>query len=79
MGSFLKPGATSMRRILYLLHEIVIHVFKKSTHFILFALFKVHPGFSSRLVCGLRGAAPLTPPLSGPDVWYKMCLIVIAL
>ena len=30
MGSFLKPGATSVWRILYPLHEIVIHIFTKA-------------------------------------------------
>jgi hypothetical protein len=29
-GSFLKPGATSVWRILYPLHEIVIHIFTKA-------------------------------------------------
>jgi hypothetical protein len=30
VGSFLKPGATSVWRILFSLHEIVIHIFKKA-------------------------------------------------
>jgi hypothetical protein len=34
----------------------------ESTHFILFALLKVHPRFFPCLACGSRGAAPSDPP-----------------
>ena len=70
MGSFLKPGATSVRPICHShIHE--------STHFILFALLKVHPPFFPRLACGPpethvpRGAAPADPLSVGFGTTYS--------
>jgi hypothetical protein len=68
VGSFLKPGATSVWRILYPLPEIVIHIFTKAH--ILFCLpCSRYTRFSPRLACG-------PPKLMGPG-WSPLSVDLI--
>ena len=51
----------------------------ESTHFILFALFKVHPSFFFLVWAPADLSPPLPPPLSGPDWLYKTYIVIFAM
>ena len=83
MGTFLKPGATSVWRISYPPHEIVIHIFTKAHilfclpcsryTLVFFLVWLVGP-----LVSWAPGAASADPPLSGPACimqYLGFCLV----
>jgi hypothetical protein len=68
VGSFLKPGAT-VWRILYPLHEIVIHIFTKEHILFCFSCSRYTLVFLPRLACGTpkpHGHHPGWPP---PSQW----------
>jgi hypothetical protein len=72
-GSFLKPGATSVWRIVYPIHEIVIHIFTKAhiwfcLPFARYTLVFLFP----RLVCGpLNSWATGSMTFIGPLMMYN--------
>jgi hypothetical protein len=72
VGSFLKPGATSVWRILYPLPEIVIHIFTKAH--ILFCLpCSRYTRFSPRLACGPPKLMGPGTPDDPPSQWTWLC------